>query len=522
MNQLDQSSVTKQGSRKLKPVAVTTAVLIAVAALGLALGQDMRSASAEPAQTAPTVQTPLGAAPLSFADIAQMVTPAVVSISVKGDSRVAENDLDIPGLPDLPEDSPLYDFFKQFEKRFGQGQLNGKGRPAHPHLTMAQGSGFFISPDGYLVTNNHVVEDAKDISVTLESGDKFPATLVGADARTDVALLKVKASQQFPYVKFSEKNPRVGDWVLAVGNPFGLGETVTRGIISAHHRDIGSGPYDYLQIDAAVNRGNSGGPSFNLDGEVVGMNTAIFSPSGGSVGIAFAIPAALVKEVVGQLQEHGTVDRGWLGVVIQNVTDEIADSIGLSEAKGAMVTKVAEDGPAAKQDIKAGDVIVAVNGDKIDDSRDLARKIAELHPNTNVKLSIVRYGDEHEVDMKLGTFPNGKKLAALEEDKPETGMQLDNLGLSLAPAAKVPGAGEDGVVITEVDPKSDAADKGLKAGDIILQVAGETVSQPSDVAKGVKKAMDKAKDKDKVNVLVQVKTGDQTRFVALSLQKAKV
>ena len=399
---------------------------------------------------------------------------------------------------------------------------NGKGRPAHPHLTMAQGSGFFISPGGYLVTNNHVVEDAKDISVTLESGDRFPATLVGADARTDVALLKVRASQQFPYVKFSEKDPRVGDWVLAVGNPFGLGGTVTRGIISAHHRDIGSGPYDYLQIDAAVNRGNSGGPSFNLDGEVVGMNTAIFSPSGGSVGIAFAIPAALVKEVVGQLQEHGTVDRGWLGVVIQNVTDEIADSIGLSEAKGAMVTQVAEDGPAAKQDIKAGDVIVAVNGDKIDDSRDLARKIAELHPNTDVKLSIIRYGDKHEVDMKLGTFPSGKKLAALEEDKPETGMQLDNLGLSLAPAVKVPGAGEDGVVITEVDPNSDAAAKGLKAGDIILQVAGETVSQPGDVANGVRKAMEKAKDKDKVNVLIQVKTGDQTRFVALSLKKAKV
>ena len=524
MNQTDQSCMTKQSSRKLtrQRLAVTTAALIAAGALGLALGHDIRLASAEPAQTAQSVQTPLGAAPLSFADIVQKVTPAVVSINVKGDSKVAENDLQIPGLPDLPEDSPLYDFFKQFEKRFGQGQPKGKGgHPAHPHLTMASGSGFFISPDGYLVTNNHVVEDAEDISITLENGDKLPASLIGADARTDVALLKVKASHQFPYVKFSGKEPRVGDWVLAVGNPFGLGGTVTRGIISAHHRDIGSGPYDYLQIDAAVNHGNSGGPSFNLDGEVVGMNTAIFSPSGGSVGIAFAVPAALVKEVVGQLQEHGSVDRGWLGVVIQNVTDDIADSIDLSEPKGAMVTKVAEDGPAAKQDIKAGDVIVAVNGENIDDSRDLARKIAELHPNTDVKLSIVRYGNKHEVNMKLGAFPSGKKLAALEDDKPETGVQVDNLGLSLAPAVKVPGAGEDGVVITEVDPNSDAADKGLKAGDVILQVAGETVSQPGDVAKGVKKAMDKAKDKDKINVLMQVKTGDQTRFVALSLKKTK-
>ena len=530
MNNSDQSSVTEQASRKFarRPLAVTAAALIAAERLGVALGQDMRFASAEPAQPttttaqAPqTVQTPYGAAPLTFADLVQKVSPAVVSINVKGDAKVAENDMPgIPGMPDIPEDNPLYDFFKQFR----QGQPNGHGgRPPRPSPTMAQGSGFFISPDGYLVTNNHVVEDAEEISVTMESGDKYPATLVGSDPRTDVALLKVKAPQQFPYVNFSGKDPRVGDWVLAVGNPFGLGGTVTAGIISAHNRDIGSGPYDYLQIDAAVNRGNSGGPSFNLDGEVIGMNTAIFSPSGGNVGIAFAVPAALLKEVVGQLQEHGTVDRGWLGVVIQNVSDDIADSIGLSEAKGAMVTKVAEDGPAAKEDVKAGDVIVAVNGDKIDDSRDLARKIAELHPNTEVKLSIVRYGDKHDVDMKLGTFPSGKKLAALEDDKPaDTSEQLDNLGLSLAPAVKVPGAGEDGVVITDVDPNSDAADKGLKAGDVILQVAGETVSQPGDVAKGVKKAMDKAKDKDKVNVLVQVKTGDQTRFVALSLKKAKV
>jgi serine protease Do len=367
-----------------------------------------------------------------------------------------------------------------------------------------------------------VVEDAEDITVTLESGEKYPAKLVGTDSRTDVALIKVNApGKTLPFVEFSSKDPRVGDWVLAVGNPFGLGGTVTAGIISAHNRDIGSGPYDYLQIDAAVNRGNSGGPSFDLDGKVVGMNTAIFSPSGGNVGIAFAVPAALVKEVVGELQSHGTVDRGWLGVVIQNVSDDIADSIGLSEAKGAMITKVTEDGPAAKQDLKPGDVIVEVNGEKIEDSRDLARKIAELHPDTDVKLSIIRYGDKRIVNMKLGTFPSSKKLAALEEDKPDTGEQMKDLGLSLAPAAKFPGAGDEGVVITEVDPESDAADKGLKPGDVILQVAGVDVSDPSDVAAGVKKAMKGAKsDKDTVKVLMQVKTGGQTRFVALSLKKA--
>jgi serine protease Do len=518
MTHSDQSppapTTARPRTRIRRPALLAAIALIATGALGYTLGNGVPFAAADPAQT---IETPYGRAPLTFADIVQKVTPAVVSINVKGDAKVADNDLQIPGMPDIPEDSPLYDFFKHFR----QGQPKG-GAPV-PHPTLAQGSGFFISPDGYVVTNNHVVEDAEDISVTLENGDKYPATLVGADARTDVALIKVKADgKTFPFVKFSDKDPRVGDWVLAIGNPFGLGGTVTAGIISAHNRDIGSGPYDYLQIDAAVNRGNSGGPSFDLDGQVVGMNTAIFSPSGGNVGIAFAVPAALVKEVVQQLQEHGTVDRGWLGVVIQNVTDDIADSVGLKEAKGAMITKVSEDGPAAKQDVKAGDVIVEVNGETIEDSRDLARKIAELHPNTDVKLTIMRYGEKHNVDMKLGTFPNGKKLASLEEDKPDstTGEQMKDLGLSLAPAGKIPGAGEEGVVITEVAPNSDAADKGLKPGDVILEVAGETVSQPGDVAKGVQKAIDKAKDKDKVNVLVKVKSGDQQRFVALSLKKA--
>jgi serine protease Do len=514
----DQSQAANESSRKLtrKPVILAAAALIATSALGLTLGNLVPFAAAETAATQPTIDMPQGRAPLTFADLVAKVSPAVVSINVKGDAKVAEND-QIPGMPDLPEDNPLYDFFKQFRKGMPQQQQK-------PSPTLAQGSGFFISPDGFVVTNNHVVEDAEDITVTMEDGDKYPATLVGTDPRTDVALIKVKADgKTFPFVEFSKKDPRVGDWVLAVGNPFGLGGTVTAGIISAHNRDIGSGPYDYLQIDAAVNRGNSGGPSFDLDGKVIGVNTAIFSPSGGNVGIAFAVPAALVQEVVTQLKATGTVDRGWLGVVIQNVSDDIADSIGMKEAKGAMVTKVTEDGPAAKEDLKAGDVIVEVNGDKIDDSRDLARKIAELHPNTPVKLAIIRYGEKREVDMKLGTFPNSKKLASVEEDKPDTGQQMKDLGLSLAPAAKFPGAGDEGVVITEVDPSSDAADKGLKPGDVILQVAGVSVSDPSDVAEGVKKAMAGAKpttEKDTVKVLMQVKSGDQTRFVALSLKKA--
>ncbi|MEZ5827780.1 MAG: Do family serine endopeptidase [Hyphomicrobiales bacterium] len=504
--------------RKLtrKPALLAVAALIAAGALGLTFNAKVPFAVAETAQPQ-TIETPYGRAPLSFADLVARVSPAVVSINVKGDMKVAENDMEIPGMPDIPEDNPLYDFFKQFRKGMPHG-------PQKPQPSLAQGSGFFVTEDGFVVTNNHVVEDAEDITVTMEDGEKFDAKLVGTDPRTDVALIKVtdKSGKKFPYVKFSEKDPRVGDWVLAVGNPFGLGGTVTAGIISAHNRDIGSGPYDYLQIDAAVNRGNSGGPSFDLDGNVIGVNTAIFSPSGGNVGIAFAVPAALVKQVVTELKSHGSVDRGWLGVVIQNVNDDIADSIGLSEPKGAMITKVTEDGPAAKEDIKAGDVIVEVNGEEVEDSRDLARKIAELAPDSKVKLSIVRYGDKRDVNMKLGAFPSAKKLASLEQDEPaDQSEQMEDLGLSLAPAMKIPGAGDEGVVITEVDPSSDAADKGLKPGDVILQVAGVDVSDPADVAAGIKKAMQGSQtDKDTVKVLMQVKTGDQTRFVALSLKKA--
>jgi serine protease Do len=360
-----------------------------------------------------------------------------------------------------------------------------------------------------------VIDNATKIQVSFDKDNKFEAELVGTDSRTDIALLKIKKSQTFPFVKFSDKSPRVGDWVIAVGNPFGLGGTVTAGIVSAQGRDIGSGPYDYMQIDAAVNRGNSGGPTFNLDGEVVGVNTAIYSPSGGNVGIAFAIPAKTVIEVVDQLKNSGSVSRGWLGVKIQNVDEDTAASLGLGEAKGALVNEVTAGGPAADAGLKNGDAILAVNGNKVADSRDLARQIAAFAPNTRVDVRILRGQKEQTVAVKLGKFPSGKELAKVESgSSPATpqATEMDQLGLSVAPGT---GLDKDAVTITQVDGSSDAAQKGLKTGDVILEIGGLSVKTPQDVANGVKEA---AKLGRKA-VLMRVKSGDQTRFVAVQLKK---
>ncbi|MGD9868980.1 MAG: Do family serine endopeptidase, partial [Hyphomicrobiales bacterium] len=390
--------------------------------------------------------------------------------------------------------------------------------------TLAQGSGFIISADGYVVTNQHVVDEASEIRVTMDNGEKHDAEVVGIDQRTDLALLKIKSNgETFKYVEFADKQARVGDWVVAVGNPFGLGGTVTAGIVSAHNRDIGSSPYDYLQIDAAVNRGNSGGPTFNLDGKVVGVNTAIFSPSGGNVGIAFAVPAQLAKQVTAQLRESGSVSRGWLGVSIQQVTEDIASSLGMKQPRGALITALTEGGPAEKSKVQPGDVVTKVNGDSIEDSRDLARKVAAIPPGTKVQVTVIRDGDEKVLPVELGSFPGPKQLAELRDGKSPTpnapkseAEALGDIGLTLAPASSVAGSGEEGVVITEVDPASNAAEKGLKAGDVILEVAGQSVSRPGDVSEGVKRA----KDRGRGAVLMRVKSGDQQRFVAIPLKKA--
>lgn len=511
---------TTSSSKLTSKFAPASIAMLAVTAVGFGLAVPSHPVRAE--SGAQTIQTPFGRAPLSFADIVDRVKPAVVSVSVINDggaSKLASNEKGGKknfSLPDLPPDHPLHDFFKNLPKEFGQEE--------RPKIVQGQGSGFVITPDGYVVTNNHVIDGATKIQVSFDNDEtKYDAKLIGTDPRTDIALIKIESNKTFPTVKLADKNPRVGDWALAVGNPFGLGGTVTAGIVSALARDIGSGPYDYLQIDAAVNRGNSGGPTVNIDGDVIGVNTAIFSPSGGNVGIAFAVPAKTVAEVVKQLKADGSVSRGWLGVKIQNVDEDTAASIGLAAAHGALVSEVTPNGPAAKSGIKTQDAILQVNGEKIADSRDLARKIAELPPNSDVDVKVWRNNAEQSVKVKLGLFPKNAEAAMNGDNNDDNGknnndddgksVDLSQLGITLMPAR----AGKDaqGVAIAEVDPTSDAAEKGLKPGDVILEVSGQAVSSPDDVISGVKKAQ----DLKRTAVLLHVKSADQKRLVAVQLTK---
>jgi serine protease Do len=390
--------------------------------------------------------------------------------------------------------------------------MNGMPRQRHQVIT-GEGSGFFISADGYAVTNNHVVDHAESVQVTMDDGTSYTAKVVGTDPKTDLALIKVDGKKDFPFVKFSDQKPRIGDWVVAVGNPFGLGGTVTAGIVSASGRDIGNGPYDdFIQIDAPINKGNSGGPAFDMNGNVIGVNTAIYSPSGGSVGIGFDIPSTTAKLVVAQLKDKGAVTRGWLGVQVQPVTAEIADSLGLKEARGAIVDNPQDGSPAAKAGIEAGDVITAVNGTAIKDSRDLARTIATLAPGSSVKLDVFHKGDSKTVTLALGELPNERQAQA-DEGKAQPGNGAPRLGLALAPAGEVQGAGQKGVVVTEVDPQGPAAQRGIQTGDVILNVGGKPVANVGDV----RSELAQAKSSGKNSVLLQVKNADATRFVAVPL-----
>jgi serine protease Do len=442
--------------------------------------------------------------PVGFADIVAKVKPAVISVRVKIDKPVNSSlgggdDQDVP--PGL----------KRFFKRFG---MPNQGEGGHQVIT-GQGSGFFITADGYAVTNNHVVQNAENVQVTTDDGKTHGAKVIGTDPRTDLALIKVDG-KDFPYVKLADATPRIGDWVLAVGNPFGLGGTVTAGIVSARGRDIGAGPYDdFIQIDAPVNKGNSGGPTFDVDGNVIGVNTAIFSPSGGSVGIAFAIPADTVKSVVTQLRDKGSVTRGWIGVQIQPVTPEIADSLGLKKASGALVSEPQPNSPAAKAGIESGDVITSVDGSPVADARELARRIGTMAPGTAVKLGVFHQNQEKTLALTLGTLPN-EHQASNQDEHPAAPDEMSKLGLTLAPGNKVAGADGNGVVVTALDPNSVAADHGFQVGDVILDVGGKSVTNPADV----RQQLADARKDGKHALLFRVKSSVGTRFVALPLGNA--
>ena len=444
--------------------------------------------------------------PVGFADIVAKVKPAVISVRVKID-RPASSSLSDDESP-FPPGSPMERFFRRF------GMPNNGGDGGGHQVITGQGSGFFISADGYAVTNNHVVQNAENVQVTTDAGKIYSAKVIGTDSRSDLALIKVDGPD-FPYVKLAGASPRVGDWVLAVGNPFGLGGTVTAGIVSARGRDIGAGPYDdFIQIDAPVNKGNSGGPTFDVDGDVIGVNTAIFSPSGGSVGIAFAIPSDTVKSVIVQLREKGSVTRGWIGVQIQPVTPDIADGLGLKKSAGALVSESQPNSPAAKAGIESGDVITAVDGNSVADARELARRIGTMAPGTSVKVSLVRQGQEKTVTLTLGTLPNEHQ--ASNQDGQHAGVDNDMPKLGLTLAAGKAGAEGTGVVVTAVDPSGVAADHGFQVGDVILDVGGKSVTSPAEV----RKQLADARREGKHALLFRVKSGEGTHFVALPLGNA--
>jgi serine protease Do len=465
------------------------------AATGSGSGADLTPKAAAQAPAVP-----------NFVDLVKAVKPAVVSIRVKSDvtPQVTSGD----GGASPFEGTPLERFFGPFG-----GQGRERQAPQRHFYAQAQGSGFVISSDGDIVTNNHVVASAVKLEVVMDDGTVHDAKVVGTDPKTDLALLKVDGLNSVPFVTLSDEPPQIGEWVVAMGNPFGLGGTVTLGIVSAHGRDIGSGPYsNFLQIDAAVNRGNSGGPAFNMSGRVIGVNTAIFSPSGGSIGIAFAIPAATVKAVIGQLKERGYVERGWIGVQVQPVTKEIADSLGMSEPAGALVADIEPDSPAATAGLKAGDVVIAINGDKVKDSRDLARTVGGIAPNTRVAVEYLRDGKTQTASLTLGQLKDQTaQRPAVAQPGQEGGEQTSHLGISVAPAARVLGIGEQGLAVLRIDPNGKAAEAGLRPGDVILQVGGKELSSPQDLTR----ALTDARSQRKQHVLAMVRRNDRNMFVAL-------
>ena len=430
--------------------------------------------------------------PDSFADLAAKLLPAVVNISttqtIKGNKGAPPQE-----MPQFPPGSPLEDLFKDFMNR----NRGGGGGDQPPRRAQSLGSGFIVDPSGLVVTNNHVIADADEITVTLQDNTNLKAEVVGRDTKVDLALLRVKPAKPLAFVKFGDSDKtRVGDWVLAIGNPFGLGGTVTAGILSARGRDISAGQYDdFLQTDASINRGNTGGPKFNMDGEVIGVNTAIYSPTGGSIGIGFAIPANMARPVIEQIKEYGKPRRGWLGVRIQSVTDEIAESLGLDKPRGALIASVNDGGPAQKGGIQPGDVVLSFDGKEIADVRQLPRIVAETPIDKVVKVTVWRKRKEETVDVKVGLLDeNEAQQASAPAGATEPPVTVKALGLSLStitPDLRTKFSLADdasGVVVVDVQSNSPAAEKAVKAGDVIVEVAQEEVKSPAQVADKVEEA----------------------------------
>ena len=512
------STLMKRTSRWLGASAL--ALLVGIGGVSTAYVMTGQTATAQVQNAAQIVVPPTVQPQAGFADLVEAVKPAVVSILVEAEESPRATRRGGGGgrefnfnFPDLPEGHPFRDFFDQFGGQFGPGGPRG-GQERPPRQFMAAGSGFVISADGYIVTNNHVVENATKVTVVFDDGSEQVAEIVGTDERTDLAVVKIEGSD-LPFVNFETESSRVGDWVVAVGNPFGLGGTVTVGVISGSGRNIGGSNYgDFLQIDAAVNTGNSGGPAFNTKGEVVGVNTAIYSPNGGNVGIAFAIPAATVKGIVDQLVNSGTVTRGYLGVGIQDVTRDIADGVGLEEAKGAIVSNVAEDGPAGPAGIQSGDIITAVDGDPIDDALDLSRTIAGKSPDSTVELTIWRDGAETTASVQLGTLTEEAMAEATPDEQPAPPAELpseSSVGLTLVPNAD----GSGGLLIQDIDPESPAAEKGLAIGDAILEVNNTPVASLDEF----EAALDAVRDAGRNTALIKASRDGNDRFIGLPLSE---
>ncbi|MGI9493265.1 MAG: Do family serine endopeptidase [Geminicoccaceae bacterium] len=514
------SQTKEKRTLRLPPIALA---LSSAVVIGLIVGIN-----AVPTSHAET-PTPLTAAPwVGYADLIEDIMPSVVTVTTGIDPNTDFDEEDPRSFRDFGERGMSEEDMQRFMERF----FNKPGAPMLPHTPSphrrgpiaGSGSGFIVGADGLIVTNHHVIDHAAEVTVTLNDGREFDAEFVGADPDTDLALLRVEADEALPVATFANADDvRVGDAVIAIGNPFGLGGTVTSGIVSAKAREIGAGRYDdFLQIDAPINRGNSGGPTFNLRGEVIGVNTAIHSPTGGNVGIGFAIPADLTQKIVADLSDDGMVERGWLGVHIQALDDDLADGLGLDEAKGALVARVTEDGPAATHGIEQGDVILDFAGTKIDHLRDLTRAVADMKPGSEAEIRVWRDGAETDLTVKIDQMPSAQQMAAIdsedeaeEDTTPKLGLALAMLDDQARQAMDLPD-GLDGAMVTRVLPGSPAAEKGVREGDVIVEADHQAVTDPETVVNAVRAVAERGDEA----ILLLIKRGDQDRFIAVRLDQA--